>query len=54
MKKVIVAVLVMLLNGCGEPAEKIYPKNGMFPKTKPHYELFCVVYAGPDNSLLAI
>ena len=50
MKKLLgIVVLGLLLNGCGEPAEKIYPKNGMFPKTKPHYELFCIVDAGPDQ-----
>ena len=50
MKKLLgIMVLGLLLNGCGEPAEKIYPKNGMFPKTKPHYELFCIVDAGPDQ-----
>ena len=50
MKKLLgILVLGLLLNGCGEPAEKIYPKNGMFPKTKPHYELFCIVDAGPDQ-----
>ena len=51
MKKILaILFLGLLLNGCEEPAEKIYPKNGMFPKTKPHYELFCIVYAGPDQT----
>ena len=50
MKKLLaILVLGLLLNGCGEPAERIYPKNGMFPKTKSHYELFCIVDAGPDK-----
>ena len=50
MKKLLgILVLGLLLNGCGEPAEKVYPKNGMFPKTKSHYELFCIVDAGPDQ-----
>jgi hypothetical protein len=51
MKKLLgILVLGLLLDGCGEPAEKIYPKNGMFPKTKPHYELICIVDAGPDQT----
>ena len=50
-KLLVIIVLSLLLGGCSDPREKIYPKNGLFPKTQAKYELYCEVIMGPKQDL---
>ena len=51
MKKFFLSIIVLslLLGGCGERAEKVPPKEGLFPKAK--YALYCEVPMGPHQTL---
>jgi len=51
MKIVLLIILTLAISGCSEPREKIYPKNGLFPKTKTRYELYCQLNLGRSQSL---
>ena len=49
MKKLLgILVLGLLLSGCGEPSTKIYPEDGLFPKSKTH-DLYCDIYYGKNQ-----
>ena len=41
--------LCLLLKGCGEPATKIYPENGMFMDKNKTYDLSCYIEFGKDR-----
>jgi uncharacterized protein YceK len=53
MKKLFLSIIVLslLLGGCGERAEKVPPKEGLFPKAKAKYALYCEVPMGPNQTL---
>ena len=52
MKKLLgIVVLGLLLSSCGERAEYVPPKEGLFPNTKTNYGLYCEVRMGPDQNL---
>lgn len=53
MKKTSVLVFVLLLlNGCGEPPKKIYPKDGMFKDKNKTYDLSCFIEFGEDRDVV--
>jgi hypothetical protein len=51
MKKLSLYIfLCLLLKGCGEPATKIYPKNGMFMVKNKTYDLSCFIEFGRSET----
>ena len=50
MKKLSLYIfLCLLLKGCGEPATKIYPENGMFMDKDKTYDLSCYIEFGKER-----
>ena len=51
--KIILGILFFcLLSGCGEPPQKIFPKNGMFPDRANNYDLTCFIEFGKNRDLV--
>ena len=52
MKKILGILFFCLLSGCGDPPQKIFPKNGMFPDRVNNYDLTCFIEFGKNRDLV--